>query len=310
VQTFVAGLFNVLVVVLAVDLLHVDVAAVGWLDGMVGVGAAAGVLVVAGAAGSRRLTRHFAGGLILWGVPLVLIAAWPQVTVALVLLFLVGVGNTLVDVTGVTLMQRAAPDAVLGRVFGAFEALALLTMALGSLVAPLLVTAFGGRGAYALAGLLLPVVVLVLWRPLSALESIPPPPSDRLELLRKVPFFAPLPAPQLERLAQALVEVGVEPGNVVVAEGELGERFYVVARGRADVSVDGRLVRELGPGDFFGEIALLRDVPRTATVRAVEPLELLRLDADIFLSSVNGDPASAEAAGGIVAARLPSPVIG
>jgi MFS family permease len=310
VQTFVAGLFNVLVVVLAVDLLHVDVSGVGWLDGMVGVGAAAGILVVAGAAGRPRLTRHFAAGLLLWGVPLALIAVWPQVAVALALLFLVGVGNTLVDVTGVTLMQRAAPDAVLGRVFGAFEALVLLTMALGSLVAPLLVTAVGARASYALAGLLLPVVVLALWRALSALDAFPPPAPERVELLRMVPIFAPLPAPQLERLAQALVEVEVEPGRTVVMEGDPGDRFYVVAAGQAEVSIGARPVRELGRGEFFGEIALLRDVPRTATVRALTPLLLLGLGADVFLSTVNGDPASAEAAGGIVAARLPGPVIG
>jgi MFS family permease len=310
VQTFVAGLFNVLVVVLAVDLLDFDVSAVGWLDGMVGVGAAAGVLVVAGAAGRPRLARHFGAGMLLWGVPLVLIAVWPQTAVALVLLFLVGVGNTLVDVTGVTLMQRAAPDDVLGRVFGAFQALVLMSMALGSLVAPLLVTAFGGRGAYALAGLLLPLAVLALWRPLSALEALPAPSPARLELLRGVPFFAPLPAPQLERLAQASAEIAVEPGEPVVAEGDPGEHFYIVAAGQAEVSQSGRPVRELGPGDFFGEIALLRDVARTATVRALTPLTLLGLDAGVFLSTVNGDPESAEAAGGIVAARLPGPVIG
>ena len=310
VQTFVAGLFNVLVVVLAVDLLHVDVAAVGWLDGMVGVGAAAGVLVVAGAAGRRRLSRHFAAGLLLWGLPLVLIALAPHASVALGLLFLVGVGNTLVDVTGVTLMQRAAPDAVLGRVFGAFEALALLTMALGSLVAPLLVAVLGGRGAYVLTGLLLPVAVVLLWRPLFSLDSYAPPSPARIELLRKVPFFAPLPPPQLERLAQSLVELAFEPGSVVVAEGETRDRFYVVAAGRAEVTVEESRVRELGPSDFFGEIALLRDVPRTATVRVLTRLELRALDGDVFLSTVNGDPASAEAAGGIVAARLPSPVIG
>ena len=132
-QTFVAGMLNVLVVVLAIELLDLGTAGVGWLDGMVGVGATLGVLAVAGLAGRRRLARYFALGLMLWGVPLMLVAAWPKAAPALVLLALLGVGNTLVDVTGITLMQRAAADAVLGRVFGAFEALVLLAMGLGSL---------------------------------------------------------------------------------------------------------------------------------------------------------------------------------
>jgi MFS family permease len=307
VQTFVAGLFNVLVVVLAVDLLDRDVSAVGWLDGMVGVGAAAGVLAVAGAAGGRRLARHFAAGLLLWGAPLALIAAQPSLVVALVLLVLVGIGNTLVDVTGVTLMQRTAPEDVLGRVFGAFEALVLLTMALGSLLAPVLVSTLGSRGAFAVAGAILPVALLVLWRPLSSLEAAPPP--EHIDLLEGVPIFAPLPAPQLERLAFALIEKRADAGTTIIRQGDPGDLFYVIAEGRATVSEDRWQVGTVAEGDAFGEIALLRDVPRTATVRALTPMRLYALDREVFLATVNGDPASAEAAGSIVAARLPSPVI-
>jgi MFS family permease len=307
VQTFVAGLFNVLILVLAVDLLDLDVSAVGWLDGMVGVGAAAGVLAVAGAAGGRRLVRHFAAGLLLWGVPLAVIAAQPSLAAAIVLLVLVGVGNTLVDVTGVTLMQRIAADDVLGRVFGAFEALVLLTMALGSLLAPVLVSTLGSRGAFAVAGAIVPVALLVLWRPLSSLEAAPPP--EHIDLLEGVRIFAPLPAPQLERLAFALVEQRVDAGTTIIRQGDPGDLFYVVAEGRAAVSEDGWQVGTVSERDGFGEIALLRDVPRTATVRALTPMRLYALDRDVFLATVNGDAASAEAAGSIVAARLPSPVI-
>jgi MFS family permease len=308
-QTLVAGIFNVLVVVLAVELLGLDVSGVGWLDGIVGIGAAAGILVVAGLA-RKRLVPQFAAGLLLWGVPLALIAARPQLGLAVVLLFLVGIGNTLVDVTGVTLMQRAAPDAVLGRVFGAFEALVLFAMAVGSLLAPLLVAAFGTRAAFAVAGAILPVVLLPLWRTLASLEALPAPPTDHVALLDAVPMFAPLAPPQLERLAQALVEMRVAAGEPVVAEGELGERFYLIVDGNAAVSVGGREVGTLGPGGYFGEIALLRDVPRTATVRARTALRLLALEGDTFLGTVNGNAASGEAARSIVAARLPSPVIG
>jgi MFS family permease len=308
-QTFVAGMLNVLVVVLAIELLDLGTAGVGWLDGMVGIGATVGILAVAGIAGRTRLAGPFALGLVLWGVPLALVAAWPEVAPALVLLGLVGVGNTLVDVTGVTLMQRAADDAVLGRVFGAFEALVLLAMGLGSIVAPLLDSALGTRGAVLVAGLILPVVLVPLWRPLAAIDAAAAAPRERVRVLGAIPIFAPLAAPELERLAKALVELRVSEGATVFAEGDPGESFYVVAEGRAVVEAGGEQVRTLGPGDFFGEIALLRDVPRTATVRAHTPLRLFALDRETFVATVTGHPASAEAAGSIVSARLPRPVI-
>jgi predicted MFS family arabinose efflux permease len=308
-QTFVAGMLNVLVVTLAIEVLSLGTAGVGWLDGMVGIGATLGVAVVAGAAGRQRLSGYFAVGLLLWGVPLALIAAWPELAPVLVLLALVGVGNTLVDVTGITLMQRAAPDAVLGRVFGAFEALVLLAMALGSLVAPVLVSAFGTREAVFAAGLILPILLLPLWRSLASIDAATPAPRERVELLRGVPIFAPLGAPELERLAKALDEVLLESDATVFEEGERGDRFFVIADGQAAVEMGGHHVRTLAAGDVFGEIALLRDVPRTATVRASTALRLFALDRQTFVATVTGHPASAEAAGSIVAARLPRPVI-
>ena len=308
-QTLVAGMLNVFVVVLAIDLLELGTPGVGWLDGMVGIGAVLGILVVAGVAGRKRLSGHFGIGLLLWGVPLALIAVWPELAPALFLLALIGVGNTLVDVAGVTLMQRAAPDAVLGRVFGAFEALALLAMGVGSLLAPLLISAFGTRGAILAAGLILPVILVPLWRPLVSIDAAAAAPSEGVELLRRVPIFAPLAAPELERLAKALSEELREAGSTVFAQGDRGDRFYVIAEGRAVVEIDGGHVRGLGAGEFFGEIALLRDVPRTASVRAITALRLLALDRETFVATVTGHPASAEAAGSIVAARLPGPVI-
>jgi hypothetical protein len=181
-------------------------------------------------------------------------------------------------------------------------------MGLGALLAPFLVSALGARGAVLVAGLIMPVTLLPLWRHLAGLDATAVVPVDLVELLRGIPIFAPLPPPQLERLAQALVEVRVESEDVVFQEGDLGDRFYVIADGRADVEIGGERVGTLEPGDFFGEIALLRDVPRTATVRAITSLRLYALDRDTFVTTVTGHQASAEAAGSIVAARLPSPV--
>jgi len=308
-QTLVAGMLSVLVVVLAIQVLDLGTPGVGWLDGVVGVGAVLAIAAVAGIAGRRRLAGFFGVGLLLWGVPLMLIAAWPHPVPVVALLLLVGMGNTLVDVTGVTLMQRAAPDAVLGRVFGAFEALVFLTMAFGALLVPVLVSAFGVRGATFAAGLILPVLLVPLWRPLVSIDRSATISLDDLELLRGVPIFAPLPARLLERLVLALSLETAEAGSAIFREGDRGNRFYLIVEGRATVEIGGRHVRSLARGDFFGELALLQDVPRTATVRALTALRLRALERDTFLATVTGHPASAEAAGSIVATRLPSPVI-
>lgn len=309
-QTLVSGMLSVLVVVLAIDVLDLGTAGVGWLDGTIGIGAVLGILVVTGVAGRRRLSGYFGIGLLLWGAPIALIAAWPELAPTLLLLALVGVGNTLVDVAGVTLMQRTSPDEVLGRVFGAFEALALLTMGIGSLLTPILISAFGTRGAFLAAGLILPVLLVPLWRPLVAIDAAAVAPTEAVDLLRGISIFAPLPAPALERLAKALSPERRDAGATIFAQGDPGDRFYVIAEGRVAVEVDGSVVRELSDGGFFGEIALLRDVPRTATVRAITALRLFSLDRETFLATVTGHPASAEAAGSIAAARLPGPVLG
>jgi MFS family permease len=308
-QTLVAGMFNVLVVVLAIEVLDLGTPGVGLLDGVVGIGAVAGVVLVAGVAGRNRLATSFGVGLLLWGVPLALVAATSETALVVLLLLLVGIGNTLVDVTGITLLQRSAPDAVLGRVFGAFEALIIMTMGIGSLLAPILIAWVGTRGALLAAGLILPIALLPLWRPLQRIDAAAPAPAEAVELLGRVPMFAPLPAPELERLALAVVDVHVVAGTAVFGQGDGGDRFYVIREGTAEVEIDARPVRKLSAGDFFGEIALVRDVPRTATVRALTPLVLAALERDVFVATLTHHPASAEAVGSIVAARLPVPVI-
>jgi MFS family permease len=309
IQTLIAGMLNVLVVVMAIELLALGKAGVGWLDGTVGIGATVGVLAAATITGRRGLAKPFALGLLLWGLPLVLIAAWPQPVVAFLLLALLGVGNTLVDVAGVTLIQRGADDDVLGRVFGAFEALVLAAMGVGSLLAPLLVTLFDTRIAVLVAGCVLPLALVLLWRPLAAVDKrVALPEPWEIDLLRSLPMFGPLRLRELERLASAACELRVDAGSAVFEEGEEGERFFAIAEGRASVESRGAWLRELGAGDFFGEIALLRRVPRTATVRAVTPLRLLALDGATFVDTVAGHAASTDAAASVVVGRLRVPV--
>jgi len=307
IQTLVAGMLNVLVVVIAFELLDLGKAGVGWLDGTVGIGATAGVLVVTAVTGGRGLARPFALGLLLWGFPLLAIGLWPEAVPAFALMALLGLGNTLVDVAGMTLLQRLAAEDVIGRVFGVFESVVLVAMGAGSLLAPLLDSALGTRGAVLVAGAILPLALLPLYRPLVVHEPAGVTPL-RLALLRGVPIFEPLPLRALERLARRAEELDLAGGSTVFEEGDEGDRFFVIEGGRAAVDVHETGAGELGPGDFFGEIALLRDVPRTATVRALTPLRLLALDRQTFVDTVTGHAASTDAAAQVVVGRLRAPV--
>jgi MFS family permease len=303
-QTLVGGILNVLLVIVALEVLAMGEAGVGYLNSAVGVGGLLGALVALGLA-SRRLAPGFALGLLLWGLPIALLGIWPNRWLALLLLGLVGVGNTLVDVTGQTLLQRAVADEVLARAFGVLESLLLGTLAVGAALAPALISGLGIRLALLATGLLLPMLVLLTWRQLVGIDAAARPPERELALLRAVPIFAPLPAPTLEGLASHLVRVGVPAGTRLFRQGDPGDRFYIIAAGEADVAVDGQH-KTLGSGDYFGEIALLRDLPRTATVTAHTDLELYALGREEFVAAVAGHPPSAEAADTVITTRLSS----
>jgi MFS family permease len=271
-----------------------------------GVGCLIGVVGVAALVGRKRLAGDLAIGAVVFGAPIALAAVWTTLGFAILLFILIGVGATIMDVAGMTLMQRSAEERVLARVFGVLESVMLGTLALGALVAPLLVAGLGPRGALIATGVLMPVVVALALPALRRVDATARVPTEPLELLRKLPLFAPLPPTVLERLAGAAVELHMQPMAEIITQGARGDWFYVIRSGRATVEVDGAETGELGPGDFFGEIALLRDVPRTATVRALEALDLYGLERDDFLAAVTGHAPSRAAADSIVAARLPA----
>jgi MFS family permease len=302
-QTLVAGALNVLIVVAALELLDLGESGVGFLNSAVGVGGLLGALAAFALVGRQRLASDFGIGLVLWGIPIALIGVFPDPPIALILLGLVGVGNTVVDVAAVTLLQRTVPDEVLTRVFGVVQSVFVGTIGLGAIVAPLAIELLGIRWAMIVTGALLPVIAALLWRKIGALDAEALVPSE-LELLRSIPLFKPLPATTLDQVASSLVSVSATPGTEIIRQGDAGDRFYVVASGEVDVSADGQHVTTLGPGDYFGEIALLRDVPRTATVTAKTDVELYALERDEFLSAVTGHPASAEAADAVISSRL------
>jgi len=290
--------------VIALDLLDVGNAGVGFLNSAVGIGGLLGALAAAALVGRRKLAADFGLGIFIWGVPIALVAIWPNQAFALVLLAIVGIGNTLVDVSGMTLLQRSAPEEVLARVFGVLESLLLLTTGLGAVFAPVLLHWFGTRGALIVAGALLPLLVVPAWPRLTAIDRAATVSGDRLDALRANPIFAPLPEATLERLGAALDEVSIPAGAEVMHQGDRGDRFYLIRSGTFDVEVDGKQAQQLGSGDSFGEIALLRDIPRTATVRARGNADVYALERREFLNAVTGFGPSLSAAEGVIGMRM------
>jgi MFS family permease len=305
-QTVVEGTLYVLVVVLALRVLDGSNATLGWLNTGMGVGSIVGAAVVAVVASRRRLAGGFALGILLWGVPLALAALVSSLAPALVLLGFVGVGAILVEVSGATLVQRSAENEVLGRVFAVLESLILGAMAVGAVVADPLVRWLGPRGALVAVGASLPVLLVPLWPTLQRVDADAAIAEDPLALLRRIEMFSQLPEPILERLAAGAIAVSAAADQAVVSQGEVGRYFFAIASGRAAVELDDGTSRELRPGDSFGEIALLRDVPRTATVRALEPLKLYAVERDDFIAAVTGHAPTHAAAETVVSARLPA----
>jgi MFS family permease len=308
-QTLTSGALEVLLVVLAIQLLNAGNAGVGWLNAAIGIGSIVGAVFVAMIAARRRLATGFALGIVVSVVPLALAAAVSSLAPALVLFGILGAGSVLVEVGGITLLQRSAENEVLGRVFAVLETTILGALAVGSLVTPALVSWLGARGALVAAGAFVPVLIVPLWPSLRRIDAEAVIAEEPLELLRKIDIFAELPEPVLERLAKGATAVSTAADQVVVAIGEVGNHFYAIATGRVVVEREDGTTRELGPGDSFGEIALLRDVPRTATVRAIEPLQLYAIGRDEFLAAVTGHDPTLALAEIVVTSRLPAGVL-
>jgi hypothetical protein len=293
-----------LIVSVAFDLLHIGNGGVGYLNAAFGVGALIGALVTAGLVGAERLSRPFIAGALLCGAPLV-IAAFPSRAGAVTGLVLLGIGNPLIDVPCFTLLQRAIPQALLARVFGVLQLIWNGSIGIGAILAPALISWLGIRGALILAGCFVPVMVAVLWPKLLRIDTeAAAPATDRLDLLRSTPIFAPLPGGSLESLARSLVPVEFARGEVIIREGDEGDRFYLVSEGRVDISAKGAPVNTVGPGDPLGEIALLKDIPRTATCTALTAVKLFSLTREDFLTAVGSHTGSQQAAEATVASRL------
>jgi hypothetical protein len=303
-QTFVRGAVTVLIAVLAVDVLVLGDQAVGWLNAALGVGGLVGGVIAAAVVRVTRLGRTFIAGLLLWGLPLVLLALVMEPAVAYLAFVAIGIGNAVEDVGGFTLLTRLLSPRMTARVLGVFEIAALGGMGLGAVAAPSLLDVFDMRGTLALLGLCLTGLTILHARRFARIDRTMPQPGREVDLLRNLPIFAPLPLAVTELLSTELQPQQFESGSVVMREGDPGEEFHVIADGSASVTVRGKPRPSLGPGDCFGEIALLRDIPRTATIIAAEPLHTLALRRDEFLAAIASSSRSGVAAESLVAERL------
>jgi MFS family permease len=288
-QEFVAGLLDVLYAAIAVELLVLQANTSGALASGLGVGGLIGAALTVLLVGRRRMTPPIEIGLATMGVGLAAISLTSGLVAAVALIALVGAGRAFFNVAARTLLQRTVPNDVVARVFGLQEALTMAALAVGCAVAPVLTALLGLRRAFVACGVLLPLAGLAAFRTLRRLDDrAVVPDAERLRLLEAIPIFAPLPSFELEQVAGQLTEVRFAEGEALIREGDVGDRFYVVTAGEVSVSTGGHEVATVGPGGYVGEIALLQDVPRTATVRAVGSVDTLALAREPFLQAVTG----------------------
>ena len=305
-QSVIVGLMDVLVVVLGLDVLGMNQSGPGWLASALGVGAVLGGGATVVLVGRGQLAPALAVGILATGLPIAVLGVASSVIVAVLLLALSGSGIAFTNVAARTLLQRSVSADILARIFGIQEGLMMAGLAIGAVTAPILLHVFGTQGAFVVAGLLLPLIGMAAWTQIRRLDERATTSGPRVAMLAGLQIFAPLPQRDIEQLARGLVDLSIDEGQVVIREGEVGDRFYVIRSGEVVVSQAGRTLRTLGAGDSFGEIALLRAVPRTATVRASSSLQLSAMEREDFLAAVTGTPRSMLVADEVVGRHLDS----
>jgi len=295
-EAVVVGALDLLFVILAISVLHRPQAWAGYLNSAYGVGAVLAAGVSATLVG-RRLGLPILGAALFLSGALAVLAFGLGLAATVALLIGVGASRALLDVAARTLMQRSVPTQLLGRIFGLLEGLTMAGLAAGALLVPALVHLGGSRLALLGVAAVLPLAAAAGGRGLFGLDSGTPVPVVQIALLRSLPLFAELPAPALEGLAGALTPVSVPAGRVLIRQGEPGDAYYAIAAGELDASQDGHFLRQCGRGEGVGEIALLRSIPRTATVVAHTDATVYELDREPFLTAVLGHAPTQRQAG-------------
>jgi len=303
-QYILVGALDVLYVVLSISVLEMGEAGAGYLNSAFGAGGLIGAALTAGLVARRRLAPALGAGVITAALALGLLGLFPTVLTAFALLALAGMGRTVLDVTGRILLQRSAPPHVIADVFSLLESLMNVGLAFGSIIVPVLVGLSGARAALAGTGVIFLLIVSASWRGLASVDDAASVPHVEIRLLQSIPIFAPLPAPQLEGLARALTPDKVPAGTVMMREGEVGDHYCAIASGEVAVTRAGKEVTRLTRGEGFGEIALIEDVPRTATVTTTQPTEVYYLEKEPFVIALTGHAPAKTAASSVVERRL------
>lgn len=299
--TFVYGQQVVMMVLISKKLIATGSEGVGFLNAAVGFGG----VVVAGLSNRMARTTHpallFTAGVLASGFPLALIAFVTLPVLAYLLMAITGAGSIVLEVTGLTMLQRSLKNEVMGRVFGVMTSLFVASLLLGSFVTPFLLHLLTLKATLVLCGLILPVVIVFALPQIKALDKASTirmkELSGRVEVLSRLKLFEGAPRQTLESIAAGMSEETVGPGTEVIREGDPPDDFYVVIEGDLDVIAVGesggqaRLVNSLGAGDYFGEIGLLEGIPRTATVRSTTSVRVYRIPGRDFVEAVNRTPA-------------------
>jgi MFS family permease len=302
-QVLTRGLLNPLTVVASIELLGMGEAGVGLLGAALGLGGLVGAVFAVRLTRADKLVRTECAALAYWGAPIAVIGLIASPVVGLGAMVVTGVANAVYDVAIITIFQRGSTNQERASVFSVFEGVVGLGLVTGSLLAPVLLAEFGARGALAVTGSILPIVALIIYGRIGTTDRVSVVDEELVGLVRRVNVFRQLPLTAVERLAAGMTRVTAGPADVLVREGEPGDTYVVVATGEVEVTIAGHEIDRLGPGSGFGEIALLRQSPRTATVTALTEMTGYAIDAATFACAVSG-PATATITEQIVSSRL------
>ena len=311
VATFVTvGAFDVLAVTLAVGVLDLGGSGAAYLTALYGLGAVIGTAASFWLAGRARIVPVLLPTTCAGGAVFIVLGLAISLGPALVAAVLGGAARGLLEVCAITLLQRVSPTELLARMLAFKEGLTMAAWGLGSILVPALIALGGVRAALIGIGAIAPLIVLARLRPLLLVDAAATVPVVAISLLRSMRLFRALPAFELEAVARAGTDLSVPAGTRLITEGEYSDRYFAIADGVVEVTCDGKRLRTISRGEGFGEIGLIRDIERTASVTAMTDALLLSIERGPFITAVTGHPECLSQADGIIDELLPTTAAG